>query len=93
MGCLLPIGAIFMPRIVLVLILIFTHWLGRAYDTVIWPLLGFVFMPYTTLAYMAVMLNNGHKLEGGGFWTLLFIIAIICDLVGQGGSVAGASEP
>lgn len=85
MGCLLLIVSVFMPRIVMALVFIFSGWFGRAYDTVLWPLLGFFFMPYTTLAYMIAMLNNNHQLTGG--WLVLVIVAAVIDLTGQGGTM------
>ena len=84
MGCLLPIIAIFVPRLVMFFIFLLTNWFALAYHTVIWPLLGFCFMPYTTLAYMAAMLNNNHELSNG--WLVLVIIAVFFDLGGQGRS-------
>lgn len=89
MGCLLPIVSLFMPRGMLFFIWILTDWLSRAYTTSIWPFLGFVFMPYTTLAYMGAMLNNNRTL--GGWWMFLFIIAIIVDL-GQSKATGSKSE-
>jgi len=65
-------------------IFLLTNWFASAYQTVIWPLLGFIFMPYTTLAYMAAMLNNNHNLSGG--WIVLVIVAVFVDLGGQGKS-------
>jgi hypothetical protein len=84
MGCLLPIIAIFVPRVVMVFIFLLTNWFTQAYQTVIWPLLGFLFMPYTTLAYMAAMLNNHNELSGA--WIVLVVIAVFFDLGGQGHS-------
>ena len=45
-----------------------------AYHTVLWPFWGFLLMPYTTLAYMAAMLQNHHELSGG--WIVLVVIAV-----------------
>ena len=70
--------ALFFPRVVLALIAIFTTWFHAAFNTPIWPILGFIFMPYTTLAYMAAMLNNNHSVSGG--WLVLVIIAVLVDL-------------
>jgi hypothetical protein len=78
MGCLLPLVAVFAPRLVMFFIFLLTSWFQTAYQTVIWPLLGFFFMPYTTLAYMGAMLNNNHKLDGG--WLVVVIVAVIFDL-------------
>lgn len=82
-GCIAAIIALAMPRVAMVLILIFTDWFGRAYETVIWPVLGFLFMPYTTLAYMAAQINAGGL---KGWWLALFIVAIIVDAGHWGGS-------
>jgi hypothetical protein len=84
MGCLLPIFALFVPRVLMVFIFLLTNCFGRSYETLIWPLVGFFFMPYTTLAYMAAMLNNNHQLSGG--WIVLIIVAVFFDLGGQGRS-------
>jgi hypothetical protein len=84
MGCLLPIIAIFVPRVVMFFIFLLTNWFTQAYQTMIWPLLGFLFMPYTTLAYMAAMLNNNHQLSGA--WIVLVVVAVFFDLGGQGHS-------
>ena len=62
----------------------FNTWFGAAFNTVLWPILGFLFMPYTTLAYMAAMLKNHHTVDGG--WLVLVIVAVFIDLGGQGGS-------
>jgi hypothetical protein len=78
MGCLLAVIAAICPRILMFFILLTSDWFSRAYDTFIWPFLGFLFMPYTTLAYMAAMLNNHHSVDG--WWAALMIIAIISDL-------------
>ncbi len=70
------------PRLVLVF-LFFTGYLGNAMSTVLWPLLGFFFMPFTTCAYV-IGIN-----ENGGFhgWSLvLLIVAVIFDVGGHGGS-------
>ena len=86
-GCIAAIIALAMPRVAMVLILIFTDWFGRAYETVIWPVLGFIFMPYTTLAYMAAQINAGGL---NGWWLALFIVAIIVDAGHWGGSSRAA---
>ncbi|MHC4600849.1 MAG: hypothetical protein ACYS47_17800 [Planctomycetota bacterium] len=81
MGCLVTLLALITPRIVMVGIWLTTDWFGRAYETTLWPVLGFIFMPYTSLAYMAAILNNGRV---SGLWILLLIVAIIADLSSDG---------
>ncbi|MCE5325663.1 MAG: hypothetical protein LLG01_04550 [Planctomycetaceae bacterium] len=84
MGCIAVILAMLIPRVVMFFIWILTDYFARAFSTVIWPLLGFFFMPYTTLAYMAAMLNNNHNVTG--WWLALLIIAVIVDFSHWGGS-------
>ena len=64
MGCILVVIALAVPRVLMFFMWLLTDWFARAFDTVIWPVLGFLFMPYTTLAYMTAMLNNNHALSG-----------------------------
>jgi hypothetical protein len=83
MPCLLVGCAAFFPRTVLFFIWLLTDWFGRSFDTWVWPLIGFFIMPYSTLAYMAAMLNNDKQLNG--LWLVLFIVTVIMD-VGTWGS-------
>ena len=73
MPCLLVLIAVVLPRFTMFFIWLTTDWFNRAYQSVIWPLLGFWLMPFTTLTYMAAMFNNDHQLTGG--WLVLFIFA------------------
>ena len=63
MGCCLVAALAFLgPRIVLVFMWLFTTYLNRPYPVFIVPLLGFFFLPWTTLAY-AWAVNNGYGLS------------------------------
>ena len=84
MPCLLGCLAFLAPRVMLV-ILFFQGYLERAYATVIWPLLGFVFMPLTTIAY-AWAKNSHGSVEGGYF--VVVILAVLADL-----GVIGSARP
>ena len=91
MGFLIVIISLIMPRFVLIFIAIVTDWISQSFeDGMLWPFLGWMFMPYTTLAYMAAMLENDHQLSGG--WIVLMIVAVLFDLGGQGSSVSSSSE-
>ena len=86
MPCLLGALALLLPRFVLVLVWLFGGgWLGRAYQTVLWPLLGFFFMPLTTLAYAFAMNSNGSV---SGFYMVLVVLAVLIDLGMIGGGEA-----
>jgi hypothetical protein len=83
MGCLFVIIALAVPRVMMVIAFLATDWFSHAFETRLWPLLGFLFMPYATLAYVAAMLNNNHALTGG--WLVLFVAAIVVDVSHWGG--------
>ena len=48
------VGLIF-PRIAAVILYFFTTWFTGVFATVLWPILGFIFAPYTMLWYSAVI--------------------------------------
>ncbi len=60
-----------------------TDWFSLAFRSWLWPLLGFLFMPYTTLVYMVAMLRGGQLTPG---WIVLLVIAVLADLSGHGSS-------
>lgn len=82
MACLMLILVVAFPRVVLVLLFLLTNYLERAYHGVIVPILGFLFLPLTTLAY-AWMVNNGQATAGVNL--LILLVAVIIDLGGWGG--------
>ena len=83
MGCIIAVIALAVPRVVMFFVFLLTDWFGRAFATPVWPILGFVFMPYTTLAYLAATLHNNHTLSGG--WLVLLVVAIVVDAGHWGG--------
>lgn len=84
MPCLLIALALLIPRAVMLFIWMLTPWFGQAYTTAVFPILGFFFMPYTTLAYMAAMLNNRYQLSGA--WIGVLIVAVVVDISHWGSS-------
>jgi len=83
MGCVLFALALLAPRVAMVLIFLLTRWFQDAFGTWLWPVLGFIFLPYTTLAYTAAVLNTGGAITPG--WLVLIVIAAIVDLGHWGG--------
>jgi hypothetical protein len=69
------------PRIALALLFFFSNYLARAYHGLILPLLGFVFLPLTTLAY-AWMVNT--RLPTEGINLLILVVAFVIDVGGLG---------
>jgi hypothetical protein len=65
------------PRLTLFVLFLTSNWLGRAYESNLWGFLGFLFLPWTTLAY-AYAMNEGGGLQGP--YLALWIIALLTDL-------------
>ena len=82
MPCLLVILVVAFPRVVLALLFFLTNYIDRAYHGILLPLLGFIFLPLTTLAY-AWMVNSHMALEGVNL--IILIIAVLIDIGGLGG--------
>ena len=77
MRCLFGCLGITLPRAVLLGVAIFTDYLANAYDTLLYPVLGFFFMPLTTLAY-AFAMNEQGAVEG--LYLAIVIVAALFDL-------------
>ena len=85
-GCLFALFAGFAPRLALLFLWIFTDLVTRAFHNFIWPLLGIIFLPLTTLMYVIVW-RPGHGVYGWGwFWVLL---GFLLDLSSYSGSAYG----
>jgi hypothetical protein len=80
--CLLSLLAILTPRVVLAVMFLFSNYLGRAYHGFLIPLLGFIFLPLTTI-YYAWLVNSRHAIEG--LYLVLLVVAVVIDLGGIGG--------
>lgn len=74
-----------MPRFAIILVVIFSNYIGRAYQSVLWPFLGFLFMPLTTLAY-AWAINSRGSVQG--FQLIVVVVAVLIDLGLVGGSAS-----
>lgn len=85
MACLVALVILAFPRIALVLLFLFSHYLQHAYHGLLLPLVGFLFLPITTLAY-AWMANTGRPTTGVNL--LILIVAVVVDLGGLGHGVS-----
>ena len=83
MCCFLAMIALFLPRLAIFLSFLVSNYIPRAFDSWVIPLLGFFFMPYSTLAY-AIAMNEGHGLHG--LWMVIFILGVLADFGVIGGS-------
>lgn len=84
MPCLIIILLLGMPRLALFLIWLMTDWIERAFRTHLWPFLGFLFLPYTTIAYLCASLETGGQISG--VWILVIALGLVCDLGLHGSS-------
>jgi hypothetical protein len=82
MPCLLLILFVAFPRIALLLLFFFSNYLQRAYHNLLILLIGFIFLPLTTLAY-AWMTNTGQPIAGINL--VILIVTVIIDVGGLGG--------
>ena len=82
MPCLLLILFVAFPRIALVLLFFLSNYLQRAYHGLLLPLLGFIFLPLTTLVY-AWLVNSNLPIAGVNL--IILIIAVVIDVGGLGG--------
>jgi hypothetical protein len=80
--CILALLTVLTPRVVLVLMFLFTNYLGRAYHSFLIPLVGFIFLPLTTIVY-AWLVNAHHPIEG--IYLVALIVAVVIDVGGIGG--------
>ena len=90
MPCLILLVTLFFPRIVLLLLWFFSNYLQRAFHSgLLIPVLGFIFLPLTTLVY-AWEVNSHMPLEGINL--LWLVIAVVIDLGGIGGGARHQSR-
>jgi uncharacterized membrane protein YczE len=90
MGCLFALMAGVFPRLAL-----FIVWVARpervdaAFSTWIWPLLGIIFLPFTTLIYVLLYTPGIGLTNGDWAWVIL---AVFLDLVHWGASATQRNQ-
>jgi hypothetical protein len=90
-GCLIAMLAAFAPRLVLIFAWIWSArwdfvWAGKSF---IWPLLGFICAPYTTIMYILVW-NIASGVSG---WDWLWIgMGVLLDIMKWGQIAANRRE-
>lgn len=78
MPCFLAVLALFVPRVVIVLLWLFSTWFEGIFETILWPLLGFIFAPTTMLWYSVV--QNVYDGMWGALQLVVLVIAVLIDL-------------
>jgi len=93
MPCFVGCLAVVFPRIALFFVWLFGgDYLVRAYEGWIFPLLGFLFLPLTTLAFAYGMNSLGRPGEMEPLGWLLVGLAAMGDLGLMGGGARGAEQ-
>lgn len=89
MPCLVGCIAVAFPRVALFLVWFFGgDYLERAFGTWLWPLLGFFFLPLTTLAFAFGINTLGHH----GDMTPLGWLFVLIGLAGDLGLLRGGAH-
>jgi hypothetical protein len=84
MGCLLAVFAGMFPRIALVI-----FWIARpdrmdaVFTSLVWPVLGIIFLPFTTLIYVLLWQPRVGVTGSDWFWIAL---AVVLDVAHWGAS-------
>jgi hypothetical protein len=81
--CLVVVLALLTPRLIMVLMWLFSNYLSHAYGTWVWPLLGFFFLPTTTIAF-AIAQNEFGGFRGWG--AVITVLGVLFDLGVLGGA-------
>lgn len=82
MPCLILLLVLIFPRVVLVALFLTSRYLEHAYHGLLIPVLGFIFLPLTTLTY-AWLVNSHMPLDGVNL--IILIVAVLIDAGGWGG--------
>ena len=85
MPCLLLLLTLAVPRVAIILLYLFSNFLERAYHSLVLILIGFIFLPVTTIVY-AWIVNGHHPVEG--LYLVALIVSVLLDLglIGHGAS-------
>ncbi len=75
MPCLFAVLALATPRLLVALLWFFSRWFEGVFTSVLWPILGIIFLPTTLLWYTAVH----HWFHGQ--WTLWPIVGMVVALM------------
>ena len=87
MPCCAALVVLFLgPRVAILAIALFSNYIGRAFGGgILLPLVGWLFLPWTTLAYAWAINSTG---EVSGFQAIVVVVAALVDLGVVGGGAA-----
>jgi hypothetical protein len=82
MPCLLGLLMVAFPRVAIVLLYFFSTFFERARLGILILVLGFIFLPLTTVVY-AWIINTGNAIQG--IYLVAIVIAVLADIGLLGG--------
>jgi hypothetical protein len=83
MPCLVVLAALAVPRLTILALWLATTWFRGVFDAWFWPVLGFLFAPFTLLWYSAV--QNWYDGVWGGWQIAGLVLALLLDFSPAGG--------
>lgn len=93
MGCLLVLLALLTPRFVMFVLWLFSDYLNQAFTSGWWGVLGFLFLPTTSISY--AIARNEFTAAGGGIEAagiIIIVLGVAVDLGLIGGSGRGLGK-
>jgi hypothetical protein len=75
--CLLVLLMVLGPRLFLIAVWLLTNWYS-AFDSRLVAMLGWLFLPYTSMAWMFIHFHNAGQIQGG--YLVLLILAVLVDI-------------
>lgn len=85
LGCLIGLMAFFLPRVVIAIMALTSDYIVKPFSgALLVPILGFIFMPYTLLAYCFAKNSHGSI---DGWHLVLVVVAVLFDLGVVGGGM------
>ena len=89
MGCLFVLITLLSPRLGIIILWAFTNYIDRSFGGFFLPLLGLVFLPWTTLLYVLVQAPAGRI----SFWGWLFVgLGLLLDISGYSQAYASRNQ-
>jgi hypothetical protein len=75
MPCIVALLALLAPRLLIAVLWFLTTWFQGMFATLLWPIVGFLFLPTTLLWFSAV------QRWFGGQWTLWPVVGLVVALM------------
>ena len=84
MPCLLALLAVAFPRVAIVLLWLFSNFFAGVYQSIVIPVIGFLFLPLTLIVYTYLAKTSGGHLTTTQFVFIFIAVVVDLGLVGGG---------